>query len=89
VRTACLTEAIAGESRRPSERNKFERRLPSGIWGGTDPASRWAKAVIHLDDCTKGRSCQGCRPIPERMQLLEVKFRSEAQSFLTAEEQVA
>ena len=89
VRVDCLREALVSESARPSEKQNYERRLPSGVWGGQGERQRWEKDVTHLDTCHRGRSCTGCRPIGERVEILEARFRADAPRFLTSAEAVA
>jgi hypothetical protein len=89
VRPECVAEALAGEGPRPSATHEYERRLPAGIWGGATAVERWAKDVAHIDACDGARRCHGCRPIPQRVEMLEVMFRSQAQTFLTDAESVA
>jgi len=74
VRKPCLETALTWEEPRWLEiPGRWSRPLPEGVWGGTRPAERHTRAVIHRDDCPK-RGCRGCRPIAERIEILEDTF---------------
>ena len=80
-----------------------ERQLPIGIFGGTLPTERWDDSTIHLDDCPRSctcgstrkgthggecKRCQGCRPLPERIEILERRLKSQSARFLLSSETV-
>ena len=102
VRRECLNESLAIESPQNTiarsaanaERSTgfagrpIERALPVGIFGGHTPAERWFPKVTHLDDCERPKHRRGCRPIPERVELLEVRLKEKSHRFLLASERV-
>jgi hypothetical protein len=89
VRRPCLEEAFTVET--PiwnAGQGRWERPLPA-VYGGATPEERWADDVRHLDDCISRKKCRGCRPIPERVDVLESRLRDQARRFLTTAERVA
>jgi hypothetical protein len=65
------------------------RHLPVGTYGGMNERERWAPDVTHVDTCTKRRKCKGgCRPIAQRVEMLEARFRDQADTFLVPGEQI-
>ena len=80
-----------------------ERQLPIGIFGGTTPIQRWNDDVIHRNTCPRScncgsnrkgahgsecKRCQGCRPVAERVEILDERLRADAHRFLLASEEV-
>ena len=65
----------------------YEKALAFGVSGGQSAESRWSRDIVHLDGCDKKPSaCPGCRPIPNRVEILEERFRADAHLFLTRSE---
>ena len=90
VRRECLTEALGWEEPHYSlERGKWLRSKPSGIWGGQGESSRHEHSIVHLSTCQG--ACRGCRPISERVELLEARFKATAwrRGLLARREQIA
>lgn len=102
VRRHCLAEVLAVEEPvlKKSERRvmaqgeektwiatDWSAPLPVGIWGGTTPEERRARDVIHLAQCG-GDPCRGCRPLEDRLDILEDRFRQQSRRFLTHREHV-
>ena len=82
---------------------RAERQLPIGCFGGTLPTERWADDVIHLADCKRSctcastrkgthgpscKRCQGCRRLPERIEILERRLQSQSPKFLLKSEKI-
>ena len=63
-----------------------ERQPPVGIFRGT-PTERWSHDVIYEAGCQRG-SCKGCRPIYERIEILEGRLESQSPRFLTKNEKI-
>lgn len=61
--------------------------MPVGIYGGATAEERWAKQIVHLDRCPR-TGCSACRPVAERIDLLEAQLFRQAPRFLTATEQI-
>ena len=94
VRRECLEDAyhaegeqvnvIARNAKAPQIRDVHtrEKALPVGVYGGTTPAERWAKDVVHTDDCKRRTDCKGCQPVQKRIALLEERLSRQVPRFL-------
>lgn len=81
-----------------------ERQLPIGVFGGTTPKERWADDIIHTDACPRRceckanrfgthdddcrGDCKGCRPLRERVEILEGRLESQSKRFLLSSERM-
>jgi hypothetical protein len=78
--------------------SRSERQLPIGVFGGTTPKERWDDTAIHHPDCKQHEEhenysfsrdpCRGCRPIHERIALLEERLSKQAPRFLRSSEKI-
>lgn len=57
-----------------------------GIWGGTTRQER--DDTRHVSGC-ETRTCRGCRPIPERIEMLMAEFLIQANKLLASGEEAA
>ena len=91
VRRECLEAALSDEEGRwDPEKGRWSRHLPYGVWGGHTPAERHNRNIRHEPKCRKP-GCRGCRPLSERVDILEDLFTQTAYSngLLTKEEEIA
>lgn len=89
VRRECLTYAYEYEEGREEMINgtaQWRRRLPFGVWGGHSAQERHRKNIEHKDDCKTQKCRPPCRPIPERVALLEDLFQFKLSTLLTRKE---
>ena len=92
VRRPCLEDALEAESEQIDTvaRNRSapqfnagrprEKRLAVGVVGGATARERWARDVAHADDCPGG--CKGCRPVADRVAILEGRLVSQSPRLL-------
>ena len=64
-----------------------ERQLPVGIFGGATATERWEDSVIHTDDCPR-TGCRSCRPVSDRIEILERRLESQSPLFLLKSEKL-
>lgn len=94
VRRECLT--LAYEYEQPwwsdeQQRWRSSASVANGVYGGIVPEDRHHRNVLHYPECQRTfPKCKGCRPIPERVDLLEELFQQTAHraGLLTDEEEV-
>jgi hypothetical protein len=98
VRRQCLEDAyqaegvqetIARNQAKPQTRagRPREKALPIGVYGGATAEERWAKDLVHLDDCPR-TGCPECRPVADRIDLLAEQLSKQAPRFLRTTESI-
>ena len=87
VRKNCLEDALRyEEGQRVPLTGKWSRRNPAGVWGGHRPKERHVRDIVHYPNCGHKAPYPGCRPIPERVEMLEETFQFKLRHLLTDKE---
>jgi hypothetical protein len=90
VRKPCLEDALSHEEGRTDPATGiWTRKLAYGVWGGHTPQDRHMRNIRHYPECVCKRPYPGCRPISERVELLEELFMGEIARHLTPDERKA
>jgi WhiB family transcriptional regulator, redox-sensing transcriptional regulator len=89
VRTECLNYALRYEEGHWSMNEgtkRWHRRLPWGIWGGHTDTERHRASIEHLETCETKKCRPPCRPIEDRVRLLEELFQFKIGTLVTKRE---